>query len=176
MGSIARTEKRLEWQAGGLRLVIDVDSDNHPRLRSIGSAGNKIIETSGGQDPALPLAEVRIAGEGTAIAISKRQMGAALSCRLQYVQYQQHKKDGVEALDVEMNDPQTGLTITSHYAVYGDVPVIRSYVEVRNDSATNRTLQTACSLALGGLTQPSEEWWKEYKVCYAKNSWFREAQ
>ena len=176
MGSIEMTGKRLEWQAGGLRLVIDVDSDNHPRLRSIGPAGSKIIEPSGGQDPALPLAEVRITGEGTAIATSKRQMGAALSCRLQYVRHQQHKKDGFEALDVEMNDPQTGLTITSHYTVYEGVPVIRSSVEVRNDSATERMLQTVCSLALGGLTQPSQEWWKGYKVCYAKNSWFREAQ
>jgi hypothetical protein len=136
----------------------------------------------------LPLAELRLVGEGE-VATSKRQANAYLSRRLRYVEHHERAEhrhhpysgvgdggDGgdVELLDLVTRDPAAGITLTNHFSVYMPLPVLRSTVEEHNPSGQNITLQLVSSLVLRGLTLPSEQWWKEWRVRFAHNAWFRE--
>lgn len=79
-------------------------------------------------------------------------------------------------LDVVTSDPTTGISVTNHFSVYPELPVLRSTAEVHNTSKRDVTLQMATSLVFGGLTLGSEKWWKDFRVSFARNDWFREVQ
>jgi alpha-galactosidase len=49
-------------------------------------------------------------------------------------------------------------------------------VHVENTSKQVVTLQAVPSLVYGGLTLSTAEWWQNWRVHFAYNSWFREAQ
>ena len=170
-------QRRIEWHSSGIELVIDVTGGGNVLLHALRPVGRRPADVPhADHDAALPLVEIRLAGEGSAVSSSQRQMGSALGRRLKYVRHEEYRDDLVEGLDVVTKDPLTGLTVTSHFTVYPGIPVLRSTVEVRNDSGEEQVLQAVSSLACGGLTKGSEQWWEDYKVSYAHNSWFREAQ
>jgi alpha-galactosidase len=81
-------------------------------------------------------------------------------------------------LDAVAKDLVTGIMAIAHFSVYVPLPVLRSTVEVQNTSASNGdvTLQLVSLLVLGGVTLPSEKWWKDWQLHFAYNAWFREAQ
>lgn len=163
----------IHWGTKALAVSIDVDKEGHVWLRSLRPAGAAdAVHTAS----ALPLVEVRIAGEGSIVTSSQRQMGSSLSRRLCYVRHEERQEGSKQLLDVVTSDPQTGLCVIAHFCAYADVPVLRSWAEVRNDGDKEVILQTVSSLALGGLTTGSQKWWEDYGVSYANSTWFREAQ
>jgi alpha-galactosidase len=168
-------EQSINWNSGGISLVININSDGNVLLQSLQLSGSTSTHASN-SGSALPLVEIRLAGDGSLVSSSHRQMGSPLGRRLRYVRHETSAKNGTEHLDVEMTDPVTSLTVISHFTAYSEIPVLRSTVEVRNISAEDHILQAVSSLALGGLTGSSERFWNDYKVSYANNSWFREAQ
>jgi hypothetical protein len=91
---------------------------------------------------------------------------------------ERNNRGGLNFLDVVTKDPVTDITAIVHLSVYVPLPVLRSTVEVQNTSASNAdvTLQLVSSLVLGGITLPSEKWWKDWRLHFAHNGWFREAQ
>ena len=80
-------KKVVDWQPGGIALTIDVDDEEHVWLRSIRPAGTASVEAESPSHrySALPLAEVRLAGEGSEISTSKRQVNSYVSRRLCYM-------------------------------------------------------------------------------------------
>jgi hypothetical protein len=125
-------------------------------------------------------AKVRLAGEGSEVATSKRQVNAYLSRRLRYVQHQErtahhHHGGNLELLDVVTLDPASGITVTNHFSVYVPLP-LRSTVEVHNTSSQDITLRFVSSLVIRCLTLQSKQWWREWRVRFAQNASFREAQ
>ena len=169
---------RIDWQPGGIALTIDIDHDEHVWLRSIRPARAVMVEAESPthRDSALPLAEVRLAGEGSQIGTSKRQVNSYLARRLRYVRHEERGDGAMKLLDVVTRDPTTGIIVTNHFSVYPELPVLRSTVEVHNASEEDLTLQMVSSLVFGGLTLESEKWWKEFRVLFARNDWFREVQ
>ena len=172
------TKTLIDWQPGSIVLKIDIDDDEHVWLRSIRQAGVATLEARSPdyRDNALPLAEVRVVGEGNEITASKRQVGGYLGRRLRYVRHEERSDGGLKFLDVVTRDPTTGITVTNHFSAYPELPVLRSRVEVHNSSKGNLTLQMVSSLVFAGLTPGSESWWKELRLSFAHNGWYREAQ
>ncbi|KAF5647805.1 alpha-galactosidase [Fusarium tjaetaba] len=105
----------------------------------------------------LPLVSVRLSGEGnTNDKTAKSLVGGYLSSSA---------------------DERAGISVTAHLSIYGDVPVIRSAVTIRNESKSSDVIVTQLSsLTIGGLTTRSNEWNKDYVLRTATNTWFREAQ
>lgn len=86
--------------------------------------------------------------------------------------------ENLKCLDVVTKDPVTGITVIVHFSVYVPLPVLHATVEVQNTATSNEdiTIRQLSSLVLGCLTLPSEEWWEEWRLHFAHNAWFREAQ
>jgi alpha-galactosidase len=76
---------------------------------------------------------------------------------------------------VELHDEKTHITVTSHLSIFQGLPVLRSSVTVKNDSAADVVVNQMPSVVIGGLTR-SQQWWQDYEISYANNTWFREAQ
>ena len=174
------TEPLITWQAGGILLEIEVDKDKHVYLYSVqptaiaGAASNSQLRTQ--RFSALSLAEVRLAGEGGQFMTSKRQVQSYFGQRLRYVSHTESVSGLEKILEVVMRDPITEITVTSRFSVFAELPVLRSTVHVENTSRRVITLQAVPSLVFGGLTLSTAEWWQNWRVHFAHNSWFREAQ
>ncbi|KAK8037757.1 Melibiase subfamily [Apiospora marii] len=130
------------------------------------------------ESSATPLCEVRLSGEGNKQSkTSKALVGSYVGTRLQYRSHA-IKTDGGQGrktLDVVLHDARTGITVTSHMVLFDGLPVLRSSTTVRNDGAKDVVVTQVSSLVIGGLTR-SREWWADFTVSYATNTWFREAQ
>ena len=129
------------------------------------------------QDQSMPLVELRLSGEGQASnKTSKAFVGGYVAERLKYRSHS-HRIDAADSktLDVVLHDDKTGVTVTSHLNILEGLPFLRSRVTVRNDSDVDVQVNELPCLIIGGLTR-SRQWYHDYEVAYANNTWFREAQ
>lgn len=170
--------KSFSWNAGAVSLKFNVDEQGHVLLRSLYSSGSTPAQAPANfRESALPIVEVKLAGQGGVQgATTTRMVGSYVSRRLQYVKHEERADDNGRMLDIVMRDSTAGITVTSHFMAYPDLPVIRSSASVRNDSKKTVSLQQVSSLVVGGISLPSKEWWKDYHVSFADSTWFREAQ
>ena len=164
----------IKWQPGAVVVTITINDERHLRLSAVRPKNTQLPDELG--NSALPLAEVRLSGEGREIDTSKRHINGYLSRRLQYVQHREHEMEGTSFLDVETRDPKTGLIVTSHFSVFGEVSVLRSSIEVQNPGNIAVVLDSVSSLVVGGVTCGSERYWDDYKLALSRNDWFRECQ
>ncbi|KAK7947106.1 Melibiase subfamily [Apiospora aurea] len=127
---------------------------------------------------ATPLCEVRLSGEGKSQSkTSKALVGSYAGTRLKYRSHETKTDEaqGRKTLDVVLHDEQTGITVTSHMVLFAGLPVLRSSTTIRNEGVKDVVVAQISSLVIGGLTR-SEEWWADFTVSSATNTWFREAQ
>lgn len=87
----------------------------------------------------------------------ERQVNSYLSRHLRYVRHEELVEGPTHFLDVVTSDPTTGISVTNHFSVYPELPVLRSTAEVHNTSKRDVTLQMVASLVFGGLTLGSEK-------------------
>ncbi|KAK8071441.1 hypothetical protein PG997_011644 [Apiospora hydei] len=130
------------------------------------------------ESSATPLSEVRLSGEGNSQSkTSKALVGSYVGTRLKYRSHEikTDEAQGRKTLDVALHDEQTGITVTSHMTLFDGLPVLRSSTTIRNDGTKDVVVTQISSLVIGGLTR-SKEWWADFNVSYATNTWFREAQ
>ncbi|MCW4457106.1 glycoside hydrolase family 36 protein [Microbacterium sp. MPKO10] len=161
----------ITWRPGSLEVVIDCEA-TPPRVAYIGAQGESGWSAG---SAGLPLAEVRVAGEGNAIASSERLMGSALSRRMRYVSHDETTEGDSSRLEVTMRDPGSSLTVVTRLRSWRDIAVVRWQTDVINDGDAAADVQLLSSFALGGLTAPGSAWWNDQRVAFADNSWFREA-
>ncbi|KAH8799149.1 putative Melibiase subfamily [Xylogone sp. PMI_703] len=165
----------IVWLTGRLKLVIYIDECGHALLHSI-----LPIDASSGltepllRDSALPLAEIKLGGESNRFETGKRHVRTYCGQRLLYRHHREHSKENINYLDVMLYDPEARVAVTVQFSAYSDVAAIRSTVNVQNDSKEDIVLRMVSSLVFSGFTSP--QWWKDYSVSFAYNTWFREAQ
>ena len=160
----------LVWTPGPCELVISLEGV--PSLRWIGLPGQPRVDAD---RAALPLVEIRLAGDGGATESSERLIGAQTSRRLRYASHREERSGGVSTLTIEMADPRTGLRVRSRLAVRDGIPAVRAVTGIDNDGADATRIHLVSSLVIGGATAGSAEWWRDCTVSFAQNSWFREA-
>lgn len=130
------------------------------------------------ESSATPICEVRLSGEGNKQSkTSKALVGSYVGTRLRYRSHDIKTDDGQgrKTLYVVLQDEQTSIIVTSHMVLLDGLPVLRSSTTVHNDGKKDVVVTQVSSLAIGGLTR-SKEWWADFTVSYATNTWFREAQ
>lgn len=171
--------REIKWQTNPLDVLLRVDSDEVVYLCSIlpSESDRKPVVPKRFSDSVLPLIGVRLVGEGNATnKTSKTLIGSYLSERLKYKTHSESKgDDGTESLDIVTHDESSGITVTAHLRVFAGIPVLRSSSTITNTSSRDIIVSQITSLTAGGLCN-SEEWWQDYTLSTANNSWFREAQ
>lgn len=173
--------RMIEWKAGALKVIFNIGDDQVVRIKSIEqqSAPSKPGHCSSFfTDSSLPLAEVRLAGEGTCLGgkTSKSLIGSYIGQRLKYRKHEEHRVNDVATLSITTSDVESGLEVTTSLSVRGTSSTLRSEVTVRNSSEKAVNVQQVTSIVIGGLTTRSQNWWEDYTLFTATNSWFREAQ
>jgi alpha-galactosidase len=175
------TSNAIEWTTPSLKASLNVGDDGIVRLQSIKPAG----QTAPYQDErtcffpesALPLTEIRLAGEGTDDTKSAKTLicGSA-SLRTKYQSHKKSKSGAKHTLEITSIDEESGLREVATLISYDNTPTLRSFATVHNDGETDIVLCQVSSLTLGGLTGGTHKWWDEYVASTATNTWFREAQ
>ncbi|SPN99192.1 related to Melibiase subfamily [Cephalotrichum gorgonifer] len=178
-----RTKRLINWVTGGIRVEIDIDQEQHVYVHSVSPApGPADDDQDEEHSPArntfnsLCLNEVRLDGEGSQFGTSKRQIESYLGQRLRYVSHKEYDSGVQKILEVTTHDRVTQLTVTTHFSTFTDIPVLRTRVNVTNNGEQPQTLQAVSSMVYGGLGGPNTNLWEGWRVHFAHNNWFREAQ
>ncbi|KAK7971500.1 hypothetical protein PG989_016516 [Apiospora arundinis] len=181
----AETPTEIKFNNEVVKVTLHVDQDGRVYFQDIlpldappRSQGTPHFESS-----ATPLCEVRLSGEGNSQSkTSKALVGSYVGTRLKYkaqdVSRHVNETSGVErykTLNITLHDEQSCITVICHLDLFPGLPVLRSSTTVRNDGKQDVLVTQVSSLVIGGLTR-SKEWWADFTVSSATNTWFREAQ
>ncbi|KAJ5776357.1 Melibiase subfamily [Penicillium nucicola] len=174
------SDKMLILENDTIQVGIHINEDGTCSLAYLLPAGQKPQPSSSPhfQDGYLPLVELRLSGPGNSSQKSSRALVAGyIGERLKYQNHREFN-DGLKrskSLDVGLLDEKTQMTVTSHLTIFEDLPFLRSSVTAKNDSSVAVVVNQMPSVVIGGMTR-SSQWWQDYEVSYANNTWFREAQ
>lgn len=170
----------IRWRPSGLQVDFIVDSSKHVWLQSVRPSGQAAVALplEAELEHALPLAQIRLLGEGSTLGTSERLIFSPTSHRLVYVSHTEWSEGEAFLLEIITQDLDSAakLEVRSRFCTYADIPVLRSTTFVSNRGSANILLQAAASLSLGYLNRGIEKWWDEYEVAIANNTNFREAQ
>ncbi|TDU02671.1 alpha-galactosidase [Streptomyces sp. 846.5] len=119
-------------------------------------------------DALVPLVEVVATGHGREWS-GERSVDSAIGARMRHQGHLLDRLDGWDRLRVRLDDPVSGLSAEVELRTRADLPVLRSRVLLRNDSATTLRIESVSTLALGGLGSPAD-----LDLHWADNDWLAE--
>lgn len=169
--------KSFSWSTNVLLVSFVVDKNEIVYLGDIKPAEHE-SQSPDWDRSLLPLHQLRLLGEGNfnGSKTSKALVSTYLSNRLKYVSHRERSDSGVNTCEVVTKDEISGLEVTSLFTAFDHIPVLRSTVTIENKSNRTVSITSIPSLVIGGLTKDSSQWWYDYTVHSATNTWFREAQ
>lgn len=125
----------IHWRPKGLAVDFLIDSSKHIFLQCVRPEGQDISAYSSEieREHSLPLAQIRLVGEGSVYGTSERLVYSATSARLQYVEHREwvdsrdsdrhNDSDGdVHFLEIVTNDIMTQTEVRCRYSVFGGIP------------------------------------------------------
>ena len=148
-----------------LELTVAAGPDEIPRLARLAPAGADRAAAGAGEQPALPLADVVLAGEGRAWS-GRRYCESATAARLRYAGHEH--RDGQDhgrpwrQLRVELADPVTGLRAQVWYRLPAGTGTVRSWVRLVNEGTAPLTVTSVTSFLCGGAAGDPADldvWW-----------------
>ncbi|KXG46728.1 Aldolase-type TIM barrel [Penicillium griseofulvum] len=174
------TSPTIRWETTAFTIDLVLNEAGAICVRSILPARAKAQKSASllFESSELPLVSVKLAGEGnTAGKTAKALVGSYLSQRLKYENHEIQKDGQVETLEINSRDAVIGILVIARLSIYGEIPALRSSATITNESKdTDITVTQLSSIAVGGLTTKSQEWYHGYTLLTATNGWFREAQ
>ena len=172
---------QIVLENGVLRAAFRIDKQGVVALDEISSGPqhqqrkrSKQFESS-----SVPVAQARFDYQGNRQDLGKTGkalIGSATGPAFQYKSHDIERKGNSQTLHITLHDDSSKITSISHWTLFDDLPVLRSSTTIQNDSSETRTLTEVDSLAIGGLAYGGSDWWNEYDLSIANNTWFREAQ
>lgn len=125
----------IHWRPRGLAVYFLIDSSKYIFLQCVRSEGQETSAYSAEieREHSLPLAQIRLVGEGSVYGTSERLVYSATSARLQYVEHREwvehrdpHRPndsgEDVHFLDIVTNDTVTQMEVRCRYCVFGGIP------------------------------------------------------
>jgi alpha-galactosidase len=146
-----------------LELTVTVGPDQLPRLTRLGPGG--AAGAGAGDTPALPLADVVLAGDGRAWS-GRRYCESAAAARLRYAGHQH--RDGHDhgrpwrQVRVDLADQDRGLRAEVTYRVLDGTGTVRSWVRLVNQGPAPLTVTSVTSFLSGGIAGDLSHldlWW-----------------
>lgn len=169
--------KSFNWKTGGLTVYFVVDENDIVNIGGVEPAGKGPTA----QEPdkyLIPMHQLRLQGDGNfnGSKTSKALLSSYQAARLKYVSYRHWTDSEASYCEVMTKDEESGLNVSSKFTVFKEVPVLRAWTAILNISEQPISLTSLPSLVVGGLTRASKQWWQDYTIHSATNTWFREAQ
>ncbi len=164
---------RIEWGHDALTVVLAADPSGPVRLIKIDAAG-----PGAGADaipePAQPLVELLVAGEGSAWS-GPRQVESTTGARLRYAAHREHREGGWTTLEIDQVDDVAGLRVTCVLRSPLGVAALRAETTVQVTGPEPVTLHAVSSLATGAL-RPGTSGADGIDVLWAENDWLAEGR
>lgn len=177
MGSV-KTSKIITVENDAVQVIVQVDENGVTFLQDVlpkGAQPQKSVSPYFNSS-LTPVVEVRLSGEGNRFSkTSKSLIGSYVGERLKYKSHSERSEGDEKTLDIELEDEKTKVVATSHLTLFDGIPFLRASTTIKNSSDQDVVVTQITSLVVGGMTK-TKEWWNDYDVAYANNTWFREAQ
>lgn len=121
------------------------------------------------------MVEVQISGENQDDNHGPKHTGTMPGKRLKYKTHRDYRTAPGRKLEVEMED--AGLVVISHLQFYDGIPVVRSWTEIRNESASFKELEYVSSFALTGIAKEGIlPWDQKSRLHIPHHTWYGEGQ
>lgn len=125
----------IHWRPKGLWVDFLIDSSKHVFLQSARPEGQPapMYSSETEREHSLPLAQIRLVGEGSVYGTSERIVYSATSARLQYVEHREWVEQGdadkysaagrdLYFLEIVTRDTTTEMEVRCRYSVFGGIP------------------------------------------------------
>ena len=182
VGAKTSSPSEMGWADDALELRIKVGEDGLARLVYLAAcAAGQVAPTEGdGEGPVtrdpqfdgLPLVDVVMSGSGRAWS-GRRYAESVVGGRLRYVGHEERVSDLWRELQIDLEDPGTGLKAGVVYGVLKGRSVLRSQVRLTNDSDAPVTIESVTSFLGSGLAGPAGRL-TDVDLMWAENDWLAE--
>ena len=169
--------RRYTIEENNINIVFDVNSENEVKLLHFSCLpfSDKDITSSDGTQAFRPL-ELMISGfdkPGERQGVKYIQTGPGYRLKfLNLLDYKNHVGRKIELLTC---DPTTNINVESHYQFFGNLPIVKCWTVVKNNSHQKYTLEYVSSFAITGIEKEgllNPE--KKLELWIPHNSWQRE--
>ncbi len=177
---------RISWTDGLVDLEIEVSGDGTARLTRLSArapAGENPDSLTRGSrarapgpqaGPALPLVDIVVAGAGRCWSGS-RYTESVVGLRLRYRGHDESGDGTARRLQVELEDPVTGLRADVCYQSAGGG--LRCWVRLSNTGQRQLTIQSVTSLLMSGLPGPDQAGsLDDLDLIWARSDWLAEGR
>src|SRR6202012_524223 len=113
-----------------------IDAGNQIWLQNLNLSESDAFVSLRNLAEALPLSQIRLAGEGSVLGSSQRLVYSTFSHRLTYVSHQESKEVDAHVLHVVTQDPVSKVKVVSRFSIFLGVPVLRCTTTVENEGHT----------------------------------------
>ncbi len=165
---------RIEWGHDALTVVLAADPGGPVRLTRIEAAPAAASAAGPAADPAQPLVELLIAGEGGTWS-GPRQIESTVGARLRYAGHRATRADGWTRLEIDQADDAAGLLVTAVLRAPLGVPAFQAWTTVRVTGSEPVTLHAVSSLATGAF-RPGPGGADGIDVLWAETDWLAEGR
>ena len=182
VGARTSSPSEMGWADDALELRIEVGGDGLARLTHLSAraTGWPAPTEGNGEEPTtrdqravgLPLVDVVVSGSGRAWS-GGRYAESVVGGRLRYAGHAERDKDPWRELQIDLEDPGTGLRAEVVYRVLKGRGVLQSRVRLTNDGAAPLTIESVTSFLGSGLAGP-EGRLADVDLMWAENDWLAE--
>ncbi|MCI3278365.1 glycoside hydrolase family 36 protein [Streptomyces cylindrosporus] len=160
----------LDWEAGPLRLELDIASDGPVRVKRLAHADQ---EDDGTRPVGSALVELAADAEGhDGEGAAPQHRAYVTTGRLRYTGHRETEEPGgVRELAVEQADERTGLRVTTRIRHRPGTAVLHTYSDIRNDGPGPVRLRHVSSL---NVPVTAGRMYRDLRVHTAYNSWVAE--
>jgi alpha-galactosidase len=169
----ASTPHALHHTDDALDFRIDVGEDGMARITRLSAPAGARAH---GDDAALPLLDVILAGEGKAWS-GGRYCESVAGGRFRYLGHDERAAAPWRELRVDLGDPVSGLRAEVFFSVLAGKGALRSWVRLTNSGDAPVTVESVSSFLCGGLSSgdgPDDI--ADLDVLWAENDWLAEAR
>jgi alpha-galactosidase len=166
----ANSANDISWNAGQLRFQFSLSEGRlrqHVLLPADFHVPDELLRRSG--------VEVGLLCSGDDSTDSGMKLSGGSSARLKFVAKDERRSDRGKTLVLRHADADLHLEVQSYYESFGDLPVVRRQVEIKNSGQGPVGIEYLSSAMLHGLSDPLH-YEDEIKIWLAYNSWMAEGQ
>ena len=145
--------KRFEINENGILMLFEVTEERKVKLLHFSASpfSDQDISTWGGTEP-FTVAEVQVSGLGRAgERHGTKYVRTSPGSRLTLKEFRDQRNATGRKIEVEMQDEETGLIVTSHYQFYDDIAVVRAWTTLYNSGKEDLGIEYVSSFAITGI-------------------------
>ena len=165
----------IEFQENNKHLVIDITESGDVNFIHFSSQPFEKENLQEPQKKWFRLVEIQVTGENHDDHHGSKHTGTNPGKKLRYVEHKDIRNHFGRKLEIIQSEGK--LMVISHIQLFDDIPVIRSWTEVKNNDYNPVGIEYLSSFALTGISKEGIMSWEEKSRIYVPhNTWYGEVQ